>query len=393
MATKARLAKVYRKTARQIAEGGDLMAGLVCASDKLATLIHAMERLAEAVDLSSATPWRRLNAWAAFTDQRTIVVTLHNLADSLDPVRLPIGYLTINPERHNPLELGHRTIVTTSGGKDSVVMLDVVCSQASSSGALHKVVAVHNDLGTTGENFSGEPVEWPGTEDLARRQVARYGVRFEVTQRPGGGLFDELLSQRKKWMSANARWCTADQKTNEGMKRVTHHVTDVRETEDVDHVIVFYCVGIRAEESSGRARKPEFVIDRAASNRRRTVIRWHPILRWSERQVWQHIKDQNLEYHPAYDAGMERLSCRLCVLATRKDLLCAARLSPTLTADYVAAEQQIGHTFKHGLSIQEIQQEAEQLGPITDITPGAAIERHLSDDQPERPEQLSFCAA
>ena len=392
MTTRARLAKIYRATSRQVAEGGDLMEAMAVAAKKATTLVDALNRLAHELDLDAPTPWRRLNAWAAFTGRRAILMTLQELAHRLDPVRMPIGHLTIHPLRHDPFAFGHRLLILTSGGKDSVVMEDVVCAQASERGALHKVIAIHNDLGRTGKNYSNEPVEWPGTQDLVRRQTARYGIPLEITNRPGGGLFDQLLDQRKKWPSADARWCTSDQKENEGMKRVTHHADDARETEGVDHVVIYYCVGLRAEESAGRARKPEFTIDRSRSNSRRTVIRWHPIITWSTRQVWQHIKDRGLEYHPAYDAGMERLSCRLCVLATRADLVCAARLSPSLTADYVSAEQQIGHTFKNGMSIADIQREAQELGPITRITPGAAIERHLSAP-PTAPVQLQLCSA
>jgi 3'-phosphoadenosine 5'-phosphosulfate sulfotransferase (PAPS reductase)/FAD synthetase len=395
MTTKARLAKVYRKTSRAVAEGGDLMEAMAKASNNATTLVDAMHQLAATTGLDNPTPWHRLNAWAAFTDQRSILITLQELAHRLDPIRMPVGYLTIHPYRHNPLDLGHRLILTTSGGKDSVVMQDVVCTQADERDALHKVIAIHNDLGTTGKKFSNQPVEWPGTLQLVQRQTARYGIPLEVTKRPGGGLFDELLTQRKKFPSADARWCTSDQKTNEGMKIARRQDAEVRKTEHVDHVVIYYLVGIRAGESAGRARKPEFVIDKSASTRNRTVIRWHPILHWTEREVWQHIKDRGLEYHPAYDAGMERLSCRLCVLATRADLVCAARMSPRLTADYVAAEEQIGHTFKKDLSIREIQQDAEALGQITDadIVRGSALERHLSDDAPTSPQQLRLCAA
>ncbi|MEV6404030.1 phosphoadenosine phosphosulfate reductase family protein [Streptomyces bobili] len=392
MTTRARLAKIYRATSRHVAEGGDLMEALATAAKKATTLTDALDRLAQELGLAAPAPWRRLNAWVAFTERRTVLIALQGLAHRLAPVRMPIGHLLIHPRRHDPFALGHRILILTSGGKDSAVMEDVVCTQAADRGSLHKVIAVHNDLGRTGKSFSNEPVEWPGTQDLIRRQTARYGIPLEITNRPGGGLFDQLLEQRRLWPSADARWCTSDQKENEGMKRITHHAADVRETEGVGHVVLYYCVGLRADESAGRARKPEFVIDRSRSNSRRTVIRWHPIIQWSTRQVWQHIKDRGLEYHPAYDAGMERLSCRLCVLATRADLVCAARMSPRLTADYVAAEQQIGHTFKNGLSIAEIQREAQEIGPITRITLGAAVERHLSD-MPPAPVQHQLCSA
>lgn len=392
MTTNARLAKVYRKTARTVAEGGDLMAGLVTAANTLTTLINAMHRLAEAADIASPMPWRRLNAWAAFTGTRDITADLHELADRLDPVRLPVGYFTINPARHNLIDLATKIVVTSSAGKDSVVMEDVVCTDAGDLGQLDKVIVVHNDLGTTD---NGEPVEWPGTQELARKQAARYGVRFEITKRDKGGLFQQLTQERKKFPSSSARWCTSDQKTSQGMKVVTRLVDEAREAGSDEHVIIVYCVGLRAQESRSRAAKPEFSIDRSASNRRRTVIRWHPILHWSQRQVWQHIRDRDLAYHWAYDAGMDRLSCRLCVLATPSDLLCAARLSERLVEDYVAAEADIRHTFQQGLSIADIQAQAQKAGPIkkADIVPGAAIERNLADDQPERPEQLTICAA
>ena len=150
-------------------------------------------------------------------------------------------------------------------------------------------------------------------------RIARDGLRRER-----GGLFQQLTQERRKFPSSSARWCTSDQKTAQALKVVTRLVDEVRTQEGIDHVIVLYCVGLRAAESPARAQKPEFAIDRTASNSRRTVIRWHPILHYSTREIWQYIRDHGLEYHWAYDAGARRLSCRLCVLATRSDLVCAA---------------------------------------------------------------------
>ncbi|MBQ1164283.1 hypothetical protein KBZ21_40520, partial [Streptomyces sp. A73] len=42
--------------------------------------------------------------------------------------------------------------------------------------------------------------------------------------------------------------------------------------------------------------------------------------------VWARIKASGVRYHWAYDKGMKRLSCSFCVLASREDLECAARL-------------------------------------------------------------------
>jgi 3'-phosphoadenosine 5'-phosphosulfate sulfotransferase (PAPS reductase)/FAD synthetase len=49
-----------------------------------------------------------------------------------------------------------------------------------------------------------------------------------------------------------------------------------------------------------------------------------PIHDWTEEQVWQRIRASGVPYHPACDQGMTRLSCSLCVLASRADLVRAA---------------------------------------------------------------------
>jgi 3'-phosphoadenosine 5'-phosphosulfate sulfotransferase (PAPS reductase)/FAD synthetase len=98
--------------------------------------------------------------------------------------------------------------------------------------------------------------------------------------------------------------------------------------------------------------------DRPASNGRRTVTRWLPIFHWTAEQVWATIHRSGLPYHPAYDAGMPRLSCVLCVLAGRRELVLAARLNPELAREYTAVEARIGHTFKADLSMAQIIAEA-----------------------------------
>ncbi|MCC9309910.1 phosphoadenosine phosphosulfate reductase family protein [Kitasatospora sp. RB6PN24] len=329
---------------------------------------------------------RRIQAWSVFAHPQDQVAALSEAAHRVDPPRVPIGWLTINPRRHNPFAKADQIMVCSSGGKDSLVMKHLVCTAAEAAGALDKVVVVHNDLGVTD---SGEPVEWPGTEDLVHRQAARYGVPVIITRREQGGLFQQLTEERAKFPSAQARWCTSDQKEGPGKKEITKFVSRRRVERPGEHVIVYYALGLRGAESRGRAGKPEFVIDRAASNSRRTVIRWHPIIGLTDRQVWETIRDHALEYHWAYDLRMDRLSCRLCVLATEGDLVRSAQLNPQIVVDYIGAEVSTEHTFKYGLAMADVQAKA---GPVARgrrakrrriwyrrMRPGAAIRRHLDE--------------
>lgn len=234
-------------------------------------------------------------------------------------------------------------IVNSSGGKDSQAMLDYVAELAALAGVSGRVVVLHNDLGR---------VEWPGTDKLAAEQAAHYGFRFEMRHRTQGLLLDQIR-QRGKFPSSAARYCTSDQKRGPGRKLITELVSELGLV-DGRQAKVLYCLGLRAQESRGRAKKLRRFVDPSASSGRREVTVWHPILRWSADQVWARIKASGVRYHWAYDEGMSRLSCSFCVLASKADLECAARLRPQLAAEYVALEAEIGHRFRADLSMAEI---------------------------------------
>lgn len=63
--------------------------------------------------------------------------------------------------------------------------------------------------------------------------------------------------------------------------------------------------------------------------------------------------------HPAYVYGNERVSCALCVLATKRDLSNGARHQPELLHHLIELEQRGGSTFKNGWSLGELLREPE----------------------------------
>ena len=82
---------------------------------------------------------------------------------------------------------------------------------------------------------------------------------------------------------------------------------------------VLNCMGLRAQESAARAKRVPLSYDRKASGKGtvRQVTEWLPILDWTVEQVWARIAKAPTQAHPAYAAGMPRLSCCFCVLASR----------------------------------------------------------------------------
>lgn len=246
-------------------------------------------------------------------------------------------------------------VVNSSAGKDSQAMLDLVVEQAREFGVLDRVVVFHADLGR---------VEWTGTAELAAEQAEHYGLRFDKIARPQGDLLVQVR-QRGMWPSSTARYCTSDHKRGQGRKMLTRLV---RELELDRPARVLNCMGFRREESPARSKKEPFRYDRPASGKGtvRQVWEWLPILDWSETDVWDRIRQAGTRHHWAYDAGMPRLSCCFCVLASRSALVRAAQLNPDLASEYVAVEVEIGHRFTVSHSIAEIVEEAERTSaPVT----------------------------
>lgn len=279
-------------------------------------------------------------------------------------------------------------LVNSSAGKDSQAMLSALVARCDSEGVDRaRIVVVHADLGR---------VEWEGTRELAERQAAIYGLRFEVVSR-AEDLLDQVVSRRRTldaraerlqgeawalhaagwhrfadiagrdagrlwntpaWPSSTARYCTSDQKTAQVAKLMTRLVAEIDPVRIGRPVRILNCLGIRAQESRDRAKKVALGPD-PAGNSKRTVDRWLPLHHWTLQQVWDEIHRSGLPWHPAYDLGMSRLSCAFCVLASKPDLLISARANRDLAAEHAAVERQVRHRFTADLSMAELIAEAD----------------------------------
>lgn len=263
-------------------------------------------------------------------------------------------------------------VVSSSAGKDSLAMLSVVCERAQAEGVLSRVVVVHACLGRA---------EWRGTKELAQRQAAHFGVRFEVVTREQGDLMTHI-EQRGMWPSPRQRYCTSDHKRSQ-IRRVYTMLSEetrlsgvwqlkarrIKRLSGVDlSVKVLSCMGMRADESPARAKLPRLEVNPSASSGRRQVTDWLPLHDWSEADVWARIDGEGLRplVHPAYAIGMPRLSCVFCIFAPKAALTLAGRHNPSLLDEYVGMEKRMGHTFRVDLSMADVKAavDAGQGGPV-----------------------------
>lgn len=250
-----------------------------------------------------------------------------------------------------------RIMVNSSGGKDSQTVLREVMRLVDLAGyPRENIVVFHADLGR---------VEWPGVKELTQEQAEHYGLRFVTGKyRNKDGENPTLLDyvrKRGKWPDNKNRFCTSDFKRGPGGRVLTQLSRDVGK--DCRILNVF---GFRAEESPARAKKQRLAFNEKASTkarkdgtRMRAVWDWCPILDWKEDQVWQSIRDSGVRHHRAYDLGMPRLSCAFCIFAPKTALMIAGSFNPELLDEYVAVEQEIGHTFTHKLPIADVKKALE----------------------------------
>jgi 3'-phosphoadenosine 5'-phosphosulfate sulfotransferase (PAPS reductase)/FAD synthetase len=244
--------------------------------------------------------------------------------------------------------------ISSSGGKDSLAMKVHVAAQLREARLLDRGVVVHADLGR---------VEWPGTPELVEAQARHIGLRFMKVKRPQGDLL-EHVEKLGKWPMPTQRFCTADHKRGQIYTAFTALAEEARERLTHEAALagngfnrpirILNCVGLRAEESPGRAKRPALVRDKKCSGRRKVVDVWLPIQGWTETEVWTACRASSAPIHPAYAAGLPRASCVFCIYAPEAALQIAGHAHPALLAEYVAVEQRIGHTFKRHLPIAKV---------------------------------------
>lgn len=166
-------------------------------------------------------------------------------------------------QEHEPCGGGYS--VGFSGGKDSIVTLDLVRRAG---------VAFHAFYNVTG-------IDHPEVVRFIRKNYPE--VEFIHPKRTFWKLF-----KRKGPPLRIARWCCQH----------------LKETTNFDHMML----GIRAEESPKRAARGRVNVNK---NRKNSTF-YLPIFHFQEWTVWEYIQSRNLPYPSLYDTGEHRIGCIGC---------------------------------------------------------------------------------
>jgi len=103
-------------------------------------------------------------------------------------------------------------------------------------------------------------------------------------------------------------------------------------------------VGLRAEESSSRAKRLEWSRIDVLSKKGRDVWEWLPILHWKEARVRAYLMEKGIPLHPVYEY-LNRFSCRICIYHGKKDTQSVYENDREAFEIIAALEKKIGHTI------------------------------------------------
>lgn len=143
---------------------------------------------------------------------------------------------------------------------------------------------------------------FPETYDLLHRTVNRYGIAVksyypdtsqveEMVNTKGINLFYESIENRK----------------------LCCHVRKIVPLRRALHGMEAWITGLRREQSVTRTDLKIVEWDDANS-----LIKINPLLEWSETQVWEFIKKNNIPYNKLHDQGFPSIGCQPCTRAIEK---------------------------------------------------------------------------
>lgn len=248
--------------------------------------------------------------------------------------------MIIQPEIQQAFEQGAGLAISISGGKDSDAMAHLLTNLWREQKYTGDIQLVHANLGRSEHKQTPTYVV-----DLASRLELPLNIvehsKFDLLD----GIRHRMITRPDVpcWPSSTTRYCTSDWKRGPISKWIRNHYPTGT---------VVCAIGMRADESTARAKTPALELREDCCAKFRTVYNWLPIHGYTLDQVWSTLEGQ--PHHPMYDASdtrtaNERISCCMCVLASENDLLNGIENDPELYIEYCKIEVESGYSFRKKL--------------------------------------------
>lgn len=183
--------------------------------------------------------------------------------------------------------------VAFSGGKDSVVVLDLV-----------QKALPHNAFKVL---FGDTDMEFPTTLDLVEKvaqECALQNIEFYSAKAP--------KSAEENWdvfgpPARKVRWCCTVHKTAPVINKLNELV-------DKKFVRTMMITGVRGDESASRSGYDELSKGKKMAGQ----YSFHPVLEWSSAEIFLYMYGNELEFNEAYKYGFNRVGCIMCPNSSEK---------------------------------------------------------------------------
>ena len=199
--------------------------------------------------------------------------------------------------------------VAFSGGKDSVVALDIV-----------QRALPHNEFKVV---FGNTDMEFPTTTELVQklsRKCSDEGIEFleaasNMTSKESWNIFGPPARK--------VRWCCTVHKT----EPVINMLSDKFAIGKLRCVMI---TGVRGDESVSRSGYDEMSMGKKMAGQ----YSFHPILEWSSAEIYLYIYSQGLLLNDAYKYGFNRVGCIMCPNSSEKHEYIKRQCFPELVDEY-----------------------------------------------------------
>lgn len=268
----------------------------------------------------------------------------------------------------------NKIIIAFSGGKDSLACLLHTLDQGVDPS---KLEIWHHDV----DGQSGQFMDWAVTTDYCRKLAEAFGIDFYLSWKMGGFEREMLRENAKTAPTAfetpadgikqvggtrgnastrlkfpqvspdlSVRWCSA-------YLKIDVCSAALRNQERFNGSRTLVVTGERAEESASRAKYKTFEphkADNRAGKKKRHVDHWRPVHGWTEQEIWNIIRHNNVNPHPAYKLGWGRVSCATCIFGSKDQWASLHKITPDQVNQIIHYERLFGVTINRSKSIPEM---------------------------------------
>jgi 3'-phosphoadenosine 5'-phosphosulfate sulfotransferase (PAPS reductase)/FAD synthetase len=227
--------------------------------------------------------------------------------------------ISITPKVSEMLAANCVVSVGVSGGKDSSAVAIRLSHYLDSIGHTGPRVLIHADLGS---------VEWKDSLPVCEALSKKIGWELIVVQRKAGGMMErwegrwaanlaryinlECVKLILPWSTPSMRFCTSELKTAVICADLSKRFKGKN---------ILSVTGVRAAESSARAKAPIAAPQEKLMRRDAEGYNWNAILGWATNEVFEYHHEQDFPLHEAYTKyNSTRVSCAFCIMGSIGDL-------------------------------------------------------------------------